>query len=85
MGKALALYKVYPEENYNLDTIIEDLKKFEKVKYLQKEPIAYGIVILKVGILFDDKLDNPEKLEEEIRTTVKGIKEMECDDVTLIS
>jgi translation elongation factor EF-1beta len=85
MGKALALYKVYAEEGYNLDTIMEDLKKYEKVKYLQKEPIAFGIVILKVGILFDDKADNPEKLEEEIRTTVKGIKEMECDDVTLIS
>ena len=85
MGKALALYKIYPEENYNLDTIMDDLKKFEKVKYLQKEPIAYGIVLLKVGILFDDKLDNPEKLENEIKETVKGIKEMECDDVTLIS
>ena len=84
MGKAFAIYKIYPEEGFTIDQIMDSLKKFEKIKSMQKLPIGFGVELLKIGVIMDDKLDSPETIEQEIKGT-PGIKEMECDDITLIS
>ena len=84
MGMAMAVYKIYPEDGKNLDELIEALNKHEKIKSIKKEPIAFGLEVLKIGVLMDDKKDNPEEIEQEIKK-IPGIKIMECEDVTLIS
>jgi len=84
MGMAMAVYKIYPEEGKNIDELIEELNKFEKIKSIKKEPIAFGLEVVKIGVLMDDKKDKPEEIEQEIKKT-PGIKEMECEDVALIS
>lgn len=84
MGKAMMVYRVYPEENYDLAKLIADLSKVDKVRGVQREPIAFGLEVLKVGALIDDKLDKPDDVEEAIRK-VPGVKELESLDVTLIS
>ncbi len=84
MGKAMAVYRIYPEEGYDLTKLINDLEKIEKVKSIQREPIAFGLEVIKIGVLFDDKKDNPEETEKQIRET-PGVKEVESLDITLIS
>jgi len=84
MGKAMAIYRIYPEENYDLSILIKDLEKIEKIKSIQREPIAFGLEVIKIGVLFDDKKDNPEDTEKQIRKT-EGVKEVENLEVTLIS
>lgn len=84
MGKVMALYRIYPEENYDLDKLIEALKKIERVRAVQKEPVAFGLVVLKIGALFDDKTDNPNEFEKYLEN-MEGIKNIETLDVTLIS
>ncbi len=84
MGMAMAVYKVYPEEGVDIDQLAEKIKKVEKVREVKKEPIAFGLELLKVAIIVDDKKDNPEKYEELIRK-VEGIRDMEMDSVNLIS
>ena len=84
MGKVMALYRIYPEENYDLDSIVAELKKIERVRAIQKEPVAYGLVVLKVGVLYDDKTDKPSEFETYMEN-IPGIKQVESIDVTLIS
>lgn len=84
MGKVMALYRIYPEENYNLDSIVAELKKIERVKAIQKEPVAFGLVVLKVGVLYDDKTDKPSDFETYMEN-IPGIRQVESIDVTLIS
>ncbi len=80
----MAVYRVYPEEGYDLQKLMDELEKIEKVKSIKREPIAFGLEVLKVGVLLDDKQDNPEEVEQEIRKT-SGVKEVENLEVTLIS
>jgi len=84
MGMALATYRVYPEEGASVDDIMNRIGKIPKVKGMQKEPIAFGLVVLKVGVMFDDKKDRPDDTEKAIRQT-EGVKEVEELEVTLIS
>lgn len=84
MGKAMVLYRIYPEEGYDLAKLIADIGKVGKVKGVQREPIAFGLEVLKVGALIDDKLDRPDDVEDALRK-VPGVKEIECLDLTLIS
>ena len=84
MGKVMALYRIYPEENYDLDSIVAELKKIERVKAIQKEPVAFGLVVLKVGVMYDDKTDKPSEFETYMEN-IPGIKQVESIDVTLIS
>ena len=84
MGKAMAVYKIYPEEGKNIDELMEELKKNDRIKDIKKEPIAFGLEVIKIGVLMDDKKDKPEEIEQEIRKT-QGIKEMESEGITLIS
>ena len=84
MGMAMAIYKIYPEEGYDISKLMEGLQKHPKIKSLKKEPVAFGLEVVKIGVLMDDKKDSPEEIEQEIRKT-EGIKEMECEDVTLIT
>lgn len=80
----MIVYRLYPEENYDLAKLVSDIWKVEKIKAVQREPIAFGLEVLKVGALIDDKLDKPDKVEEDLRK-VPGVKELETIDLTLIS
>ena len=84
MGKALAVYRIYPEENYDLAKIIADLGKLPDVRGVQREPIAFGLEVIKIGFLIDDKTGDVEGLENKMRE-IKGVKDVESIDVTLIS
>ena len=80
----MIVYKIYPEEGKNINELMDELKKNERIKSIKKEPIAFGLEVIKIGVIMDDKKDQPEQIEQEIRKTA-GIKEMESEDITLIS
>ncbi|MEM0372354.1 MAG: hypothetical protein QXO69_00715 [archaeon] len=84
MGMAMAVYKIYPKEGHDINALFNELQKHPRVKSLKKEPIAFGLELIKIGVLMDDKKDKPEEIEADIRR-IDGIGEMECEDVTLIS
>lgn len=80
----MIVYRIYPKEGYDLAKLVDDLDKIDKVKSIRREPIAFGLEVIKIGVLLDDKTDKPAEVEEQIRKT-PGIKNMEDIDVTLIS
>lgn len=84
MGKVMIVYRIYPEEGYNLAKLVDDLDKIDKVKSVKREPIAFGLEVIKIGVLLDEKIDKPTKVEEQIKK-VPGVKNIEDIDVTLIS
>ena len=84
MGKVMAVYRIYPEENYDLAKLVKDIGKVDKVKAIQREPIAFGLEVVKVGLLLDDKKDSPDEAEKNLEK-VQGVKQIEPLDVTLIS
>ncbi|MBI1973289.1 hypothetical protein HYS54_00605 [Candidatus Micrarchaeota archaeon] len=84
MGKAMIVYRVYPQEGYDLAKLVDAIGRLDKIRGVQREPIAFGLELVKCGFLIDDKLDKPEEIEQKLRK-VDGVKEVETLDVTLIS
>ena len=84
VGMVMIVYMVYPEENYDLVKLVDDISKLDKIKSVRREPIAFGLEVLKIGALIDDKLDKPDLVEESIKNT-PGVREIETLDLTLIS
>lgn len=84
MGKAMIVYKVYPEENVNLKELETNIKKIEKVREVREDAIGFGIILLRVAMVIDDKTEKPETYEDMLKKT-KGVKDIETEDVTLIS
>jgi translation elongation factor aEF-1 beta len=88
MGDALVVFKIFPEDMELIDSIQEALKNIniEKISFrgIEKEPIGFGIEVLKVGYIVPDKTDNlMPRLEEEI-SKINGVSQVEMAGVTLI-
>ncbi len=88
MGKAMVIFKVFSDPE-KMDAVTVALKSIEidQVKFqdLKREPIGFGIEVIRVGYIVPDKTDGlMPKLEEEI-SKIDGINQLEVDGVTLIS
>ncbi len=82
MGDVAVLFRVYPEEGKADEvkaSIIENLHP----KSIALEDVAFGIKVIKVLFIHDDKTGSSE-FEEKLRN-VKGVNEVEVLDETLIS
>jgi translation elongation factor aEF-1 beta len=88
MGKALVIFKIFtdPEE---LDNVAKELENvtIEQIKFqdLKREPIGFGIEVIRVGYIVPDKTDGLMPQLEEAISKIKGITQVEMDGVTLIS
>ncbi len=82
MGSVATVFKVYPEPGSE-DAAKKEIEAKLKPKGIQVEEIAFGIKVIKVLFVHDDKEGSTE-LEEKLRK-VKGINEVEVEDETLIS
>jgi len=86
MGSTLVILKLFPDE-------IEDAVKIEKsvkgiksgsVREVRREPIAFGLELVKVAVVIPDKEDGAMgKLEDELKK-LPGVKEVEVEGVTLL-
>ena len=88
LGKMLVIFKLYAEENEQLDEILASVKKLSsgqiEFKDGKREPIAFGLECLKLGFLLPDKVEGIlEKLEENLRK-IQNVTEVEQAGMTLI-
>ena len=86
MGNALVIFKLYPEDIEDTEKIEAGLKELSvgKVQEVRREPIAFGLELVVVGILIPDKVDGMmEKLEDDVRK-IPGVKEVEVAGMTLV-
>jgi elongation factor 1-beta len=88
MGNILSVYKVYPEEIDDIDKIKEGLLKGFgdpfKIAKIEIEPIAFGLKVIKLGVIFPDKIDGLlERLEDSIKA-IDGVRDIEIEVSTLI-
>ena len=88
MGKMLVIFKLYAEENEQLDEILASAKKLSsqdcEFKDGKREPIAFGLECLKVGFLIPDKVEGVlEKLEQGLKA-IHNVTDVESAGMTLI-
>lgn len=85
MGEVVATIKLMPESpEVDLEKVKEDIiqsipdgAEFHKI---EEEPIAFGLVALKVMVVVGDSEGGTEKVEENL-SKVKNISSVEVEDV----
>lgn len=88
MGDILSVYKVYPEEIEDIEKIQSSLEKGFgtpfKVAKIEVVPIAFGLKVIKLGVIFPDKIDGLlDKLEDAIKA-IEGVRDIEIEVSTLL-
>jgi len=82
MAQVLVTYKVFPTEvGINLDNLEKSIKKEISPDRIEKEPVGFGLVVLKVSKIIPDKGGLIDSLESKIRS-IKGVGEVEVIEVT---
>jgi len=85
MGKAMVVFKVFTDPE-NLDAVEKSLREIKEgdFKDLKREPIGFGIEVIRVGYVVPDKVDGAmTRLEEAVKRTPL-INEAEVEMATLI-
>ena len=86
MGNVLVIFKIMPESvEVNLGKIEGSVKEAIEgfggvLSNIEKEPIAFGLVALKVFCSLDEKNSNLDPLEDQLRN-LKGVASVEVVDV----
>ena len=83
MGQVALTLNIMPE-NTDVDMALlkEKIRAQADVKQITEKPIAFGLVMLEVLLVFDDKVGAGD-VEEKIRA-LEGVGSVETGDVTLI-
>ena len=89
MGKAMVIFKVSPNPE-DIDNVEAAVKAIEienvKLQDMKREPIAFGIELIKVGFIVPDKTDGIIPAIEEALNKIEGLsQEAEMIGATLIS
>ena len=85
MGNTLVIFKVSADPD-NLEKVEAALKEVTAGKFQEskREPIAFGIEIIKVGFVIPDKVDGAMPALEEAVNGIEGVDNAEVEAVTLI-
>lgn len=86
MGNVLVVVKVYPEGPDEAEMVESGVKgiKSGSVKDVKRSPLAFGLDIIRAGILIPDKKEGAMgALEQELRS-LRGVKDLEVEGVTLL-
>jgi translation elongation factor EF-1beta len=82
MGKVATVFKVYAEDISQTDSIKAQISSTLKPTGIQVDDIGFGIRVIKVMFVHEDK-EGSTSYEEGLRK-VKGVRDVEVDDETLI-
>lgn len=85
MGNTLVIFKVSTDPE-NMESVEAKLKEVQSGKFQEskREPVAFGIEIIKVGFVIPDKTDGAmPALEKEVQE-LEGVNGAEVETVTLI-
>ncbi len=81
----LVILKIYPEDIESIPLVEEAVKNLKngEVKEVRRDPIAFGMELIKAAIVLPPTEDAMEKIEAEIKS-IKGVNEMEVEAMTLL-
>jgi elongation factor 1-beta len=83
MGLVAATFKLMPESvETDMEAIKKEIASKMQTKELKEVPIAFGLKLLEVLLVFEDK-EGLGSVEEKLRT-IKGVASVESGDVTLL-
>lgn len=83
MGQVALTLNVMPESlDVDLQQLKEKIRAAADVKQIVEKPVAFGLVMLEVLLVFDDKVGAPD-FETAIRE-IEGVGSVEAGDITLI-
>jgi translation elongation factor EF-1beta len=84
MGKTMVIYRVTPTDMGKLDETVGQVKdlKAGRVVDVKKEPIGFGITVLKVGVVVE-KEEAVEKATAEL-SALPLVEEAEQQEMTLL-
>jgi elongation factor 1-beta len=88
MGKVLALMKVMPASvDIDLETLKNELGNVmppeATLRGIREEPIAFGLVALKVSVVLDDVAGGTDAIENAF-TALKDVSEVQVEAVSLL-
>ena len=82
MGEVIVTFKVMPKTiETNLDELENKINEEIKPERMEREPIAFGLVALKVTKLVPEASGELEKVENKLRN-VEGVGEVEVVEVS---
>jgi len=82
MGEVIVTFKVMPKAiETNLDELENKIKEEVKPERMEREPIAFGLVALKVTKLVPEAGGELEKLENKLKS-IEGVGEVEVVEVS---
>lgn len=86
MGKVLIIAKLYPEEVEDVAKIEAALKEFKegRVQDVRREPVAFGLELVRVGVLVPDKEDGVADKVENALKKLSGVNQVEIEGATLV-
>ena len=86
MGKIMVIFKVFCDPE-NLDAVEKSLRTITagEFKDLKREPIGFGIEVIRVGYLISDKAEGAMNLLEDAVKATPLINESEVEVATIIS
>jgi len=89
MGKAMVIFKISPNPE-DIDKVEAAVKAINitdaKLQDIKREPLAFGIELIKVGFIVPDKTDGIIPAIEEALNSIEGLsQEAEMIGATLIS
>ncbi len=82
----MVILKVLPEEPGKENSIKEALKQIKsgRVAEVRKEPLAFGMFVIKAGVVIPDKeAGKMQALEDEVKA-IPGVKQVEVEGTTLL-
>jgi len=84
MGKVLVTSKLFPESpNVDLEKIKKEVKEKINPEKIEEEPIAFGLVSLKIEKVIEDDGKSLEELEKKLRN-IPNVSQVEIVQVSRI-
>jgi translation elongation factor EF-1beta len=85
MGNVMVVFKVFCDPD-QLDAVEKQLRELKAGAFrdLKREPIGFGIEVIRVGYVIPDKTDGAMAGLEAAVSAVKGINQSEVEMATLI-
>ncbi|MEM2419008.1 MAG: elongation factor 1-beta [Candidatus Hadarchaeales archaeon] len=84
MGQVAVIFRVMPEgTEVDLKRLEGEIRKLPEVRDVQKYPIAFGLVALRVLAVVPDSEGGSEKVERAL-SSLEGVSSVQVEGITLI-
>jgi len=84
MGNVAVTFKIMPESpDVDIDRLKNQIRNKIDAQEIKEEPLAFGLVALKVLVVVPDSAGGTDRIEKEL-STIKGVASVETEDVTLL-